>query len=114
MNTVSLLAACLLIGGAICLSCSLFDLRHLVLEPAGSCDPIYRWGLHYYPKEFPNFIENPFLRVSVAFDWPRGGQRTMQRQPKALFWRENGKPFWSWAKGMDREHIEIETWSLHT
>ena len=110
VNTVWLLAACLLIGGAVCLSCYLFDLRRLILEPAGSCDPIYLWGLHYYPKEFPNFIENLFLRVLVAFYWPWDGQRIVQRQPKALFWRENGKPFWSWAKGMDRE--KYRDWNL--
>ena len=106
-----LLATCLLIGVAVGLSCCLFDLRHLVLEPAGSCDPIYLWGLHYYPKEFPNCIENLLLRVLVAFDWSRDGQKTMKRQPKPLFSGDNGKKIWSWTKGIDR-NIEIETWSL--
>ena len=119
MNIVWLLAACLLIGVAVCLSCCLFDLRHLVLEPAGSCDPVYLWGLRYYPKEFPNSIENLLLRVLVAFDWSRDGQKTMQRQTKPLFWRGNGKKIWSWAKGMDIEKYRdwnfispLMTWPL--
>lgn len=95
-----------------CLSCCLFDLRHLVLEPAGSCDPLYLWGLHYYPEEFPNCIKNLLLRVLVAFNWSRDGQKTMQRQPKTLFWRENGKKIGVGLRAWIERNAEIETWSL--
>lgn len=82
--------------------------------------PLYLWGLHYKPEEFPGFPEVLTVQrihywvILATYGWSRDGQYTMKRPLKTFFSVGVGKGgrgirwIYSWAGKMEREKIEIK------